>query len=499
MKGAATTPRTRAPREPGQSDTRGHSEARRGRGASRCRAGCRGGYVLLRPSNSAIVDPRSRRTPTPSMHRPPNRRRTPSPCRRRAGRPSEVHPSQRIEEIDADRRSVDVLKSPPSVHVGGGQTRAARRPWRSARPLTKARAREGACGREHNRTAIIGGSPRGTPSLLSPTDPRLAAIMAKECVCRGTPPKSTGAALVLGGGVAGGIECSLDLANAGFNVYAGREDDGHRRPHGAARQDLPHQRLLDVHHLAQADRGRPAPQHRDLTGGRRWSGWRANRATSARECSSGPDSSTSTTATSCGECVEACPVAVPSEFDEGTSRARPSTSCIRKQPPIPTRLTRMATPPARRTARLETSAKATSRSSPRAVSKTRTASPPNPIPSPRSAAVSAPTPARLPARAAQLTRPSPSPALNVLSAITALRPPAREAAGPPRREGRHHRWRPGRPELRPRPGPVAAMPSPSSRPCRSPAACCASASPTTECRRTSCRRDRPVSAPSGST
>ena len=34
----------------------------------------------------------------------------------------------------------------------------------------------------------------------------------------GTPPKSTGAALVLGGGVAG-IKCSLDMAEGGYKVY----------------------------------------------------------------------------------------------------------------------------------------------------------------------------------------------------------------------------------------------------------------------------------------
>ena len=34
----------------------------------------------------------------------------------------------------------------------------------------------------------------------------------------GTPPKSTGAALVLGGGVAG-IQCSLDLAEGGYKAY----------------------------------------------------------------------------------------------------------------------------------------------------------------------------------------------------------------------------------------------------------------------------------------
>ena len=34
----------------------------------------------------------------------------------------------------------------------------------------------------------------------------------------GSPPKSTGAALVLGGGVAG-IQCSLDLAEGGYKVY----------------------------------------------------------------------------------------------------------------------------------------------------------------------------------------------------------------------------------------------------------------------------------------
>ncbi len=34
----------------------------------------------------------------------------------------------------------------------------------------------------------------------------------------GSPPKSTGAALVVGGGVAG-IQCSLDLAESGIRAY----------------------------------------------------------------------------------------------------------------------------------------------------------------------------------------------------------------------------------------------------------------------------------------
>ena len=42
-----------------------------------------------------------------------------------------------------------------------------------------------------------------------------------------------------------------------------REGPGPGWPHGPARQDLPHQRLLDVHPGAQAGRGRQAPEHRD--------------------------------------------------------------------------------------------------------------------------------------------------------------------------------------------------------------------------------------------
>ena len=43
----------------------------------------------------------------------------------------------------------------------------------------------------------------------------------------------------------------------------GGDQAGHRRGHGPAGQDLPHQRLLHVHHLPQAGGMRPASEHRD--------------------------------------------------------------------------------------------------------------------------------------------------------------------------------------------------------------------------------------------
>jgi thioredoxin reductase len=68
------------------------------------------------------------------------------------------------------------------------------------------------------------------------------------------------AVLVVGAGI-GGMQASLDLAEAGLKVYL-LESSRHRRHDGPARQDLPHQRLRHVHHVAQAGGGGPAPEHR---------------------------------------------------------------------------------------------------------------------------------------------------------------------------------------------------------------------------------------------
>src|SRR5664280_2835909 len=44
------------------------------------------------------------------------------------------------------------------------------------------------------------------------------AVRRRLCMPSGSPRSSTGAALVLGGGVAG-IQCALDLAEGGYKVY----------------------------------------------------------------------------------------------------------------------------------------------------------------------------------------------------------------------------------------------------------------------------------------
>ncbi len=63
--------------------------------------------------------------------------------------------------------------------------------------------------------------------------------------------KPIGSVLVVGGGIAGMHRLLCPR---------GGEERRNRRRHVATRQDLPHQRLRHVNHLAQTGRGRPASQ-----------------------------------------------------------------------------------------------------------------------------------------------------------------------------------------------------------------------------------------------
>jgi len=131
----------------------------------------------------------------------------------------------------------------------------------------------------------------------------------------GTPPKSTGAALVLGGGVAG-IQCSLDLAEGGYKVY------------------LVEKAPALGGHMAQLDKTFPtndcsmctlAPKlveagrhlnidiitNSELTGLEgEPGGFKAKVYHHARFVD--PD-----LCTSCGECAPVCPVKVPDQYNEG--------------------------------------------------------------------------------------------------------------------------------------------------------------------------------------
>ena len=136
----------------------------------------------------------------------------------------------------------------------------------------------------------------------------------------GSPPESTGAALVLGGGVAG-IQCSLDLAEGGYKVY------------------LVEKQPALGGHMAQLDKTFPtndcamctlAPKlveagrhlnieiitNAELTGLEGAPGsfkakvFRHARYVDPAKC------------TSCGECVSVCPVVVPDSYNEGMGQRK---------------------------------------------------------------------------------------------------------------------------------------------------------------------------------
>ncbi len=127
--------------------------------------------------------------------------------------------------------------------------------------------------------------------------------------------------MVVGGGIAG-MQASLDLADQGYQGLPGRGQVRHRRTHGPARQDLPHQRLRHVHHLPQAGGDRPPPEHRSA---RRHRGRRASTgrpATSRVTLRKKPRYIDLTKCVGCGDCANVCPVVLPDAFNEGLSQRR---------------------------------------------------------------------------------------------------------------------------------------------------------------------------------
>jgi heterodisulfide reductase subunit A-like polyferredoxin len=130
----------------------------------------------------------------------------------------------------------------------------------------------------------------------------------------GSPPKSTGAALVLGGGVAG-IQCSLDLAEGGYKVYLVEKATalgGHMAqldktfPTNDCSMCTLSPKLVEVGRHLNVD----IITNAELTGLQGEPGsFKAKVYHHARFVD--PD-----ICTSCGECAPKCPVAVPDSYNE---------------------------------------------------------------------------------------------------------------------------------------------------------------------------------------
>ncbi len=170
----------------------------------------------------------------------------------------------------------------------------------------------------------------------------------------GTPPKSTGAALVLGGGVAG-IQCSLDLAEGGYKVY------------------LVEKAPALGGHMAQLDKTFPtndcsmctlAPKlveagrhlnidiitNSELTGLEGAPGaFKAKVYHHARFVD--PD-----LCTSCGECAPVCPVKVPDQYNEGLSERKAIYKLYPQAIPNTYAITKKGHSPCKRACAVHTSA-----------------------------------------------------------------------------------------------------------------------------------------------
>ena len=266
-----------------------------------------------------------------------------------------------------------------------------------------------------------------------------------------------------------------------------RQSPGPRRPHGPARQDLPHQRLLDVHAGAQAGRGRPTPQHRDHHQLRARPGSRAkpgNFKATIRHHARFVDPEQ---CTSCGECEPACPVTVNDQYNEDLGQRKAIYKLYPQAIPNTYVVDKKGYAPCKTACPVETSAQGYVAliAEGRFEDAYRVAAEPNPFPSVCGRICAHPCETactRGDSRRADLHRQPQALRLRRGRSDRA----AREAARHPRREGRHHRRRAQPASPAPATLPSTATPPRSSRRCRSPAACSASASPTTACRTTSC-------------
>ena len=314
----------------------------------------------------------------------------------------------------------------------------------------------------------------------------------------GPPPKSTGAALVLGGGVAG-IQCSLDLAEGGYKVY------------------LVEKAPALGGHMAQLDKTFPtndcsmctlAPKlveagrhlnieivtNSELTGLEGEPGdFKAKVYHHARFVD--PDK-----CTSCGECAPVCPVIVPDPYNEGLGerkaiyklypQAIPNTYAVRR------RATRPASVPAR--GHSAQGYVALIREGKFAEAYT-VASEPNPFPAVCGRVCTHKCEADC--TRGEVEEPiaiaRPQALRQRLRQRATCRCPRRPRSRSTRRSRR--RRRPQRADRRPRAGPARLPDARSTRPSRSRAACCVSASPSTASPRPRCSRTSTGSSHSVST
>ena len=219
-----------------------------------------------------------------------------------------------------------------------------------------------------------------------------------------TPRETTGAALVLGGGVAG-IQCSLDLAEGGYKVYLVERSPalgGHMAQLDKTFPTNDCSMCTLAPKLVEAGRhlGIDIITNAELTGLEGEPGrfsakvFHHARFVDPEIC------------TSCGECIPACPVKVRDAYNEGLGERKAIYKLYPQAIPGTYAVDKKGYAPCKSNCRCRPLPRGTSPSSPRGASRTPIGWRRSRTPSPRSAGGCAPTPAKRLALGGRSTKPS---------------------------------------------------------------------------------------------